>query len=57
MRLALALWQLVELVRSQQEFCEEITGWQRTLDVNLDPRKAKKAIDVTTQIQSGGGLR
>jgi hypothetical protein len=44
-------------VRSHPEFREEITDWQRNLDVNLDPRKAKKAIDVTTQIQTGGGLR
>jgi len=25
--------------------------------VNLDPRSAKKAINVATQVQSGGGIR
>lgn len=46
-----------QMVRGQQEFRDEITEWQRDINVNLDPRKAKKAIDVTTQVMSGGGLR
>jgi phage-related minor tail protein len=53
--------QLIELmqlfVKGQQEFREEISDWQRNIEVNLDPRKAKKAIDVATQVTSGGGIR
>ena len=46
-----------QLVCGQQEFRDEITEWQRDINVNLDPRKAKKAIDAATQVMSGGGLR
>jgi hypothetical protein len=53
--------QLVDLmqqfVKCQQEFRDEISDWQRNIKVNLDPRKAKRAIDVATQVMSGGGLR
>jgi phage-related minor tail protein len=46
-----------QLVKSHEEFRDEITEWQRGLTVNLDPREAKKAIDVATQVMSGGGIR
>ena len=46
-----------QLVHSQQEFRDELTEWKRDLNVNLDPRKAKKAIDTATQVMSGGGIR
>jgi hypothetical protein len=46
-----------QLVKSHQEFRDEISDWQRNYEVNLDPRKAKKAIDVVTQVQKGGGIR
>lgn len=42
------------LARSYEEFREDITDWQRNLDMNLDPRKTKRAIDRATQVQSGG---
>ena len=45
------------MVRGQQEFRDEITDWQRNTDVRLDPLKAKKAIEVATQGQKGGGIR
>jgi hypothetical protein len=48
---------LRQLVHSHQEFRSEISDWQRNLDVNLDPRKAKKAIDVATEVMTGGGIR
>lgn len=48
---------LERIARGQQEFRDEISDWQRNLEVNLDPRKAKKAIDVATQVTSGGGIR
>lgn len=44
-----------QLVRSHEEFRDEISTWQREL--NLDPRRAKRAIDMVTQVQSGGGIR
>lgn len=46
-----------QMVRGQQEFRDEISDWQRNLEVSLDPRKAKKALDVVAQVQSGGGIR
>jgi hypothetical protein len=46
-----------QLVKSHQEFRDEISDWQRNIDVNLDPRKAKKALDVVTKVQKGGGIR
>jgi phage-related minor tail protein len=46
-----------QLVRGQQEFRDEITDWQRGFEVNLDPRKAKKAVDMVAEIQKGGGIR
>jgi hypothetical protein len=44
-----------QLVKSHEEFRDEITTWQREL--NLDPRRAKRAIDMVTQVQNGGGIR
>jgi hypothetical protein len=46
-----------QLVRGQQEFRDEITDWQRSFEVNLDPRKAKKALDLVAAIQKGGGIK
>jgi len=46
-----------QLVRGQQDFRNEISDWQRDINVNLDPRSVKKALDVVTQVQSGGGIR
>jgi hypothetical protein len=45
---------LERLAHSHEECRNEISDWQRNIEVNLDPRKAKKAIDVATQVQSGG---
>jgi uncharacterized membrane protein YeaQ/YmgE (transglycosylase-associated protein family) len=44
-----------QLVKSHEEFRDEITTWQREL--NLDPRRAKRAIEMVTQVQTGGGIR
>lgn len=44
-----------QLVKSHEEFRDEITTWQREL--NLDPRRAKKALAMVTQGQTGGGIR
>jgi phage-related minor tail protein len=53
--------QLVELmqlfVKGQQEFRDEISTWQRELEIGLDVPRLKKKLDVVEQVQKGGGIR
>jgi hypothetical protein len=48
---------LEALVSSQRAHQEEISTWQRQLEVKMDYRKVADGLDTVKQVRSGGGIR
>jgi len=48
---------LERIARGQQEFRDEISDWQRGLEVNLNLVQVKKGLDLVQEVQKGGGIK